>query len=100
MMSVASSTTPLIGVEFVQHAVDLHGGNRRAFDRRQQHAAQGVADGRAEAALERLRVEAAEAIGQGLAFEVKALGALKTFPHISNFPSLTGWQTSLQTCGC
>ncbi len=86
--------------ELVQHAVDLHGGDRRAFDRRQQHAAQRVADGRAEAALERLRVEAAEPIGQGLAFELKALGALKTFPHISNFLSLTGRQTGLQTCGC
>ena len=83
----------------MQHAVDLHGGDRRAFDRRQQHAAERVADGGAETALERLRVKAAEPIGQGLAFEIKALGALKTFPHISNFPSLTGQQTGLQTCG-
>ena len=76
--------------ELVQHAVDLHRGDRRAFDRRQQHAAQRVADGRAETALERLRVEAAEPIGQGLAFEIKALGALKTFPHISNVPFANG----------
>ena len=50
-------------------------------------------------ALQGATLWAAESIGQGLAFELKALGALKTFPHISNFPSLTGWQTSLQTCG-
>ena len=67
--------------ELVQHAVDLHRGDRRAFNRRQQHAAQRVADGGAEAALERLRVEAAESIGERFAFELEALGALKTFPQ-------------------
>ena len=46
--------------ELVQHAVDLHRRDRRALDRGQQHATQRVADGRAEAALERLRVEAAD----------------------------------------
>ena len=66
----------------MQHAVDLDGGDRRAFDRGQQHATQAVADGGAEAALERLRVEATEAIGQRLAFEIEPLGALKTFQHI------------------
>ena len=40
--------------EFVQHAVDLHGGDGRALQRRQQHAAQRVAERQAEAALERL----------------------------------------------
>src|SRR5262245_28742459 len=67
--------------ELVQHAVDLHRGDRRAFDRRQQHAAQRVADGGAEAALERLRVEPAEAIGERLTFELEPLGPLKTFPE-------------------
>ena len=67
--------------ELVQHAVDLHRGDRGAFNRRQQHAAQRVADGRAEAALERLRVEPAESIGERLALELETLGTLKTFPE-------------------
>ena len=84
--------------ELVQHAVDLHRGDRRAFNRRQQHAPQRVADGRAEAALERLRVEAAEPIGQRLALELEPLGSLKTFPEHVIFLSPTGPQTGLQTC--
>ena len=40
--------------EFVQHAVDLHRGHRGALQRRQQDAADGVAEGHAEAALQRL----------------------------------------------
>ena len=67
--------------ELVQHAVDLHRGDRRAFDRGQQHAPQRVADRRAEAALERLRVEPAEPVRQRLALELQPLGSLKTFPE-------------------
>ena len=67
--------------ELVQHAVDLDRGDRRAFDRGEQHAAQRVADRGAEAALERLRVEPAEPIGQRLALELEPLGSLKTFPE-------------------
>ena len=44
--------------ELVQRAVDLDGGDRRALQRRQQHAAQRVAERDAEAALERLAHEA------------------------------------------
>ena len=40
--------------ELVHHAVDLHGGDGRALQRGQQHAAQRVAERHAEAALERL----------------------------------------------
>ena len=40
--------------ELVQHAVDLHRLHRRALQRRQQHAAQRIAERHAEAALERL----------------------------------------------
>ena len=40
--------------EFVQHAVDLHRDHGRTLQRGQQHAAQRVAERRAEAALERL----------------------------------------------
>src|SRR5258706_7183138 len=49
--------------ELVQHAVDLDGGDGRAFNRGQQHAPEGVADGGAEAAVGPLRVETAEPIG-------------------------------------
>ena len=65
----------------MQHAVDLHRGDRRALDRRQQHAPQRVADRRAEAALERLRVEPAEPVRERLALELEPLGSLKTFPE-------------------
>ena len=75
--------------ELVQHAVDLDRGDRRALDRGQQHAPQRVADGRAEPALERLRVEAPEPVGQGLALEFEPLGPLKTFPqHVSVYLSI------------
>ena len=40
--------------ELVQHAVDMHRGDGGALQRRQQHAAQRVAERQAEAALERL----------------------------------------------
>src|SRR5205807_305605 len=67
--------------ELVEHAFNLHGGDRRAFNRREQDAPQRVADRRAEAALERLRVKPAEPIGERLAFELEPLGSLKTFPE-------------------
>ena len=38
----------------MQHALDLDRGHRGALQRRQQHAAQRVAERQAEAALERL----------------------------------------------
>ena len=73
--------------ELVQHAVDLDRRDRRALDRGQQHAPQRVADRRAEAALERLRVEPAEPVGERLALELQPLRPLKTFPQhlVSSF---------------
>ncbi len=53
------------GLEFVQHAFNLDGGDCRAFDRAQQHAAKRVADGGAEAALKRLRPENTVFVGEG-----------------------------------
>ena len=53
------------GAEFVLHAFDAHGRDGRAFDGAQQHAAQAVADGGAEAALERLRREHAIPFREG-----------------------------------
>ena len=40
--------------EFVRRALDAHGGDRGAFQRGKQHAAQGVADGVAVAGLKGL----------------------------------------------
>ena len=76
--------------ELVEHAVDLDRGDRRAFNRREQHAPQRVADRRAEAALERLRVEPAEPVGEGLALELEPLGSLKTFPEHRAVPFANG----------
>ena len=81
MMSVASSTTPGIGenscsTPSIFTAVMAAPSIDESSTRRKR-----VADGRAEAALERLRVEPAESIGERLAFELEALGSLKTFPE-------------------
>jgi hypothetical protein len=66
--------------ELVQHPLDVDGGDRRPLDRRQQATAKSVANGRRETPLERLRGEAAVRLGQGVAVDLQALGALKTFP--------------------
>jgi hypothetical protein len=65
----------------VKHSVDLDRGNRGAFNRRQQYAAQGVANRRAEPTFERLGVKPAEPIGKGVALAFEPLGTLKTFPE-------------------
>ena len=54
MRSVTSSLTPGHGGELVQHAVDPDAGDRGAGDRGEQRAAQRVAEGVAEAGLQRL----------------------------------------------
>jgi len=84
--------------ELVEHAIDLDRGDRRALNRREEHATQRVANRGAEAALERLRVKAAEAIGERLALDLETLRSLKTFPEHGAVLSLTGPQTGLQTC--
>ena len=67
--------------ELVLHAFDAHGGDRRALDGAQQHAAQTVADGGPKTALEWLRGKHAIAIGQSLRIGNQAFGFLKTFEH-------------------
>ena len=47
----------------MQHAVDVHRRHGRALERREQHAAQRVAERQAEAALERLRHHGGGALG-------------------------------------
>ena len=51
--------------EFVQHAVDLHGLDGGALQRGEQHAAQRIAEGEAEAALERLGDDSRQALAVG-----------------------------------
>jgi hypothetical protein len=72
---------------------------RRPFNRGEQHAPQRVANRGAEAALERLRVEATEAVGQGFALELEPLGTLKAFPEhsFSSFRKRAG-SSGLQAC--
>ncbi len=51
------------GREFMQHAVDMDGGDGRALQRGQQDAAQRIAERQAEAALQRLRHHGRDALG-------------------------------------
>jgi hypothetical protein len=80
----------LDGRELMQHAVDLHRGDGRAFDRRQQHAPHGVADRGAETAFERLGREAAVPIGERIALEFEPLGTLETLPQHAVHPLANG----------
>ena len=68
-------------LEFVQHAFNLYGGYGSAFNGRQQHAPQRVADGGAEAALKRLGVKPAVFIGERLGINCETLGFLETSPE-------------------
>ena len=52
------------GLELVQHTFDAHSGYSRAFDGREQRAAQCIADGGTEAALKRLCAELAVLLGE------------------------------------
>ena len=59
--------------ELVERAVDLDGRDGRALERREQHAAERVADRDAEAALERLARELAVELVERLGVERDAL---------------------------
>ncbi len=52
------------GAELVRNAFDAYARNGGALNRAQQHAAQAGADGGSESALERLRGELAETLGE------------------------------------
>ena len=90
MMSVASSTTPGIGENSCSTPSILTAVIAAPSIEREQHAPQRVADGGAEAALERLRVEPAEPVGERLALELEPLRALKTFPEHRVCPFANG----------
>jgi hypothetical protein len=68
--------------ELVLDALYLDGGDGRALNRREERAAQGVTDGRAEAALERLSREPAVTLRQRLALDGEAAGHLKARPEV------------------
>ena len=79
-MSTTSSRTPSMRGELVHDAVDLDGGDGGALQRRQQHAAQGVAERHAEAALERLGDHARLALRVGAGLDLRLLGADELVP--------------------
>ncbi len=67
--------------EFMLDAFDAHGGNGRAFNGAQQHAPQAVADGGAEAALERLGGEHAIPLGESIGIGDQTFRFLKALEH-------------------
>ena len=73
------------GAELVGHAFDAHGRDGRAFNRAQQHAAQAVADGGAESALERLGGEHAVTLGERFRIGDQPLWFLESFEHSFHF---------------
>ena len=66
--------------ELVQHAVDLHGLDGGALQRRQQHAAQRVAERHAEAALERLGDDGRDAAAIAAGSDVELVGLDQVLP--------------------
>ena len=65
----------------MQHAFNLHRGHGCAFNRREQHAPQGVADGGPESTFKRLRIKAAVFVSQCLGISRETLRFLKTSPE-------------------
>ena len=66
--------------ELVQHALDPDGGDRRPLEGGQQHPPQGVAEGHAEAALQRLGDELAVGAGRGSSVSISSrLGLISSF---------------------
>src|SRR5581483_9742073 len=79
--------------DLVLHALDLDLRDGAALEAGQQDAAQAVADGDAEAALERLGDELAVGVGERRAVTVYAVGQFQTTPsdtHVQRSPSKRG----------
>src|SRR5262249_39702153 len=66
--------------DLVLHALDLDAGDRAALQAGEQDPPQAVADGHAEAALERLGVELAVRVRQGAPVRHHAVGQLQATP--------------------
>ncbi len=86
-------------LELVQHVFDADGGNCGAFDRAEQSAAQGVADGGAEAALKGLGAELAKLLGKRLGIDCQALRLLKSSPQHWSYLFLRGDVRREAFCG-
>ena len=67
--------------ELVKNALDFHGRDRGALDRRQKHPAQSVAHRRPEPALERLRIKLSVRGRQRLRVHFEPLRLLKSLPQ-------------------
>src|SRR5262249_15493288 len=68
------------GGDLVLNALDLDARDGAALEAGKEDTPQAVADGDAEAALERLGVELAVGVGQGLAVRAEAIGQFQTTP--------------------
>ena len=64
----------------MQHAVDMHGGDGRALQRRQQHAAQRVAERHAEAALQRLGDDGGDLAALAAGRDIELVGLDQILP--------------------
>ena len=67
-------------LEFVQHALDFHGSDGSSLNRAQQHTAQRIADGGAEAALKGLRPEHSVLVGKRSGIGGETFWFLKPLP--------------------
>ena len=89
-MSVTSSTTPGKGGEFVLRPGDLDRGDGSAFERGEQDAAQGIADGVAVAGFEGLGDEL------GVGFSGRALVFDERLRHFKT--TVTNWHMLISDC--
>src|SRR6185369_6689207 len=80
------------GGEFVLHALNLHAGDRAAFEAGEQNPPQAVADRDAEAAFKRLGYELAIRRGRGLRLGRELAGEFQTSPTNTHESSpVTRW---------
>jgi len=68
----------------LENAVDMDRGDRRALQRREENAAQGIAQGQAEAALERLSHNRGEAFGSFARNDFELVRLDKLLPVLLN----------------
>src|SRR5262249_37418939 len=78
--------------DLVLHALDLDTGDGTAFEAGQKDTAQAVADGHAEAALERLGVELAVGVREGLTLAGDAVGQFEATPFDTHVKASFDWK--------